>query len=42
MAETCTKCGGKDFTDGGKCRGCQRERNAAYRAKQLAKAAGGG
>jgi hypothetical protein len=34
----CGKCGGTDFTDGGKCRACQKIRNEAYRIKH----AGGG
>jgi hypothetical protein len=38
MAESCKKCGGKDFTDGGKCRACQRKANEKYRLKH----AGGG
>jgi hypothetical protein len=34
----CKKCGGNDFTAGGKCRPCKKVRNDAYRAKL----AGGG
>lgn len=38
MSKSCEKCGGKDFTDGGKCRTCKRASNQKY----LAKLAGGG
>lgn len=38
MSDKCKKCGGADFTPGGKCRPCQKKSNDAYRAK----AAGGG
>lgn len=38
MAKTCSTCGGTDFTDGGKCRACQRKSNEKYRQKH----AGGG
>lgn len=41
MSDKCTKCGSADFTEGGKCRPCQKVRNEAYRAKH-ANAAGGG
>jgi hypothetical protein len=31
MAEPCKKCGGTDFTPGGRCRKCQKEKNDAWR-----------
>jgi hypothetical protein len=38
MSKACGKCSGTDFTDGGKCRACQRKANEKYRLKH----AGGG
>ena len=33
MEKACKVCSGTDFTPSGKCRGCQRKHNEAYRLK---------
>lgn len=38
MSDPCKKCGGTDFTSGGRCRVCQKAKNDKYAAK----VAGGG